>query len=73
MLLTLESEVIKKKFEKFVTECNAWYLVLLAVLMALAFSVYAGLQIWCVVYKNKTFTGKWHWNRHGVSVKAQCR
>ena len=41
MLLTLESEILKKKFENFIVECNAWFLVLLAVLMVIAFTIYA--------------------------------
>ena len=73
MLLTLEFEILKKKFENFIVECNAWFLVLLAVLMVIAFTIYAGLQVWCIVYRRKTFTGRWHWNKHGVSVKASCK
>lgn len=63
----------KDSFETAIVECNAWFLVLLAVLMCLAFTIYAGLQIWCVVYKGKTFTGKWKWSKHGVEVKAECK
>lgn len=64
---------VKERFDDAIVECNAWFLVLLAVLLCLAFTIYAGLQIWCVVYKGKTFTGDWHWSKSGVSVKAQCK
>ncbi len=47
----------KESVKDAIIECNAWFLVLLAVLMVLAFTIYAGLQIWCIVYKGKTFTG----------------
>ena len=56
-----------------IVECNAWFLVVLAVLLCLAFTIYAGLQIWCVVYKGKSFTGKWNWSKTGVEVKAECK
>lgn len=63
----------KESVQNVIVECNAWFLVVLAVLMILAFTIYAGLQIWCVVYKGKSFTGKWKWSTKGVSVKAQCK
>ena len=63
----------KESVKDAIIECNAWFLVLLAVLMVLAFTIYAGLQIWCIVYKGKTFTGNWKWSTHGVSVKAECK
>ena len=71
--LTLALFALKERVDNFIVECNAWFLVLLAVLMTLAFTIYAGLTIWCVVYKGKKFTGKWTWNQNGVSVKAECR
>jgi len=51
---------------------DGWFLVLLAVLMSLAFTIFAGLTIWCVVYQGGTFTGNWEWSQYGVSVKAEC-
>lgn len=64
---------LKASFEDAIVECNAWFLVLLAVLLCLAFTIYAALQIWCVVYKGKTFTGNWKWSIKGTSVSAQCK
>lgn len=52
---------------------DAWYTVLLAVLLTLAFTIYAGLTIWCVVYKGGKFTGNWQWSLKGVSVSAECK
>ena len=69
----LLSMSLKDSVKNAIVECNAWFLVLLAVLMTLAFTIYAGLQIWCVVYQGKTFTGSWHWNKNGVEVKAECK
>ncbi|WP_025027079.1 hypothetical protein [Caldalkalibacillus mannanilyticus] len=52
---------------------DAWYVVLLAVLLTLAFTIYAALTIWCVVYKGGAFTGNWEWSLKGVSVRAECK
>jgi hypothetical protein len=65
--------MLKEKFDNEIVECNAWMVVLLAVLLSLAFTIFAGLTIWCVVYKNKKFTGNWRWKLNGVSVEAECR
>lgn len=79
MLLALENKMInvlaciKNKFDNMLVECNAWYVVLLAVLLCLAFTIVSGLVIWCVVYKGKSFTGDWKWELSGVSVKAECK
>lgn len=51
---------------------DAWYVVYFAVLLGLAFTIYAALMIWCVVYKGKSFSGDWHWSWKGVSVKTEC-
>lgn len=64
---------MKESAKNVIVECDAWFLVFLAVLLALAFTIYAGLQIWCIVYKGKAFTGNWKWSTKGVSVKAECR
>ena len=64
---------MKESAKNVIVECDAWFLVFLAVLLALAFTIYAGLQIWCIVYKGKAFTGNWKCTTKGVSVKAECR
>lgn len=64
---------VKEGIRNAIVEYNAWFLILLAVLLSIAFTVYAGLQIWCVVYKGKTFTGKWNWSKNGIEVRAECK
>lgn len=56
---------LKKKFDTVVAECDGWFLVLMAVLLVLAFTVVGALAIWCTVYKGKTFTGNWKWYKWG--------
>ncbi|WP_335870945.1 hypothetical protein [Bacillus sp. 2205SS5-2] len=70
-LTTWKEDMISTIQEKKV-EYNAWFTILLAVLMVLAFTVFAALTIWCVVEKGKAFSGDWKWSTTGVSVKAEC-
>ncbi|PWU67295.1 MULTISPECIES: hypothetical protein [Gracilibacillus] len=51
---------------------DGWFIVLLAVLLTLAFTIFAGLTIWCLVYQGGSFSGNWSWHKWGVSVKAEC-
>ncbi len=62
----------RDKVDAAILRYDAWFLVLLAVLMALAFVVATALAIWCVVYQRKRFTGNWRWGTWGVSVWTEC-
>lgn len=64
-LLTLLDETLVKY--------DGWFLVFLAVLLGLAFTVFAGLAIWCLTTGHGRFSGNWSWSRWGVSVWAECR
>lgn len=55
------------------TQYNAWFAVLIAVLLVLAFTIYAAMQVWCVMYKGKHFTGNWNWSVKGVQANVECR
>ena len=59
-------------FDRKLVKYDAWFLVLLAVLMTLAFVLVTALAIWCIVYKGKRFIGNWHWGIYGVSVWVEC-
>ena len=65
-------DAAKKKMDAALVRYDAWFVVLLAVLLVLATAIFAGLVIWCVVYKGKRFSGNWNWHTWGVSVDAQC-
>lgn len=60
-------------FNNAIVECNAWFLILLAILLVLAFTIYAALQIWCVMYKGMKFSGSWKWSLYGIEVNAECK
>lgn len=61
------------KVQEMKPQYNAWFLVLLAVLMTLAFTINAALEIWCVSYRGLKFTSEWNWDIWGVSVNAECK
>ncbi|GAA2136035.1 response regulator transcription factor [Glycomyces algeriensis] len=65
-------ETMKEKLDSALVRYDAWYVVFLAVILALGVTILAGLSIWCVVYKGKRFTGSWNWSWTGVSINVQC-
>jgi len=71
LMTSLKNRTIES-FEQKLVKCDAWFLVLLAVLMGLAFVIASALAIWCIVYQGKRFTGEWKWNQWGVSVYVEC-
>ncbi|AOH57410.1 hypothetical protein ABE28_023975 (plasmid) [Peribacillus muralis] len=54
-------------------EDHAWFVVLLAVLMTFAFTLFAAMAAWCFFAKDRKFSGKWNWNRSGVSLNVECK
>lgn len=50
---------------------NGWFLVLIAVILALGATIYLGLMVWCVTYGHGSFTGAWKYARKGY-VYAKC-
>lgn len=65
-------EHVTDKFDSLLVRYDAWFLVLMAVLLAIAAVVATALAIWCVTYKGKRFTGRWEWGKWYVSVWAEC-
>ncbi|WP_133158345.1 hypothetical protein [Staphylococcus pseudintermedius] len=52
---------------------NAWFIVLLAVILVIATTIFAGLTIWCLTTQHGKFTGNWHWGLRGVSISVECK
>lgn len=63
---------LRTKVKDTLVNCDGWFFVLMAVILSLAFTIYAGLAIWCVVYKGKHFTGKWSWGKWFIDMNVQC-
>lgn len=68
----LKNDVISS-IENRELQFNAWFLVLLAVILALAASISAGLAIWCVTNQHGRFTGNWNWSIKNFKVSAECK
>lgn len=64
---------LKNKADELIVRCDAWFLVLLAVLMVAAFGFFVAMSIWCFQQGKGTFSGGWRWNLHGVSLFIECR
>lgn len=63
---------VKERFDNALVEYDAWFVVLMAVLLCLAFTITAGMAIWCVCYKGKRFSSDWSWKKWGVSLNVKC-
>lgn len=63
----------KNKIDNAIIRCDGWFLVLMAVLLVLAFTIVGALAIWCTVYKGKKFTGNWKWYKWGVEISTECK
>ncbi|MCZ9881291.1 hypothetical protein [Arthrobacter sp. B2a2-09] len=63
----------RTKIDEMIVRYDGWFLVFLAVLMALAFVLLAAMAIWCLTQGRGRFTGNWSWSQWGVSVFVECR
>ncbi|WP_242882233.1 hypothetical protein [Actinomadura litoris] len=66
-------ESIKKKIDAGLVRYDAWFLVFVAVILALGATLLAGMAVWCVVKQHKTFTGHWQYKNFGLKVYFECR
>lgn len=64
---------LKNKADELIVRYDAWFLVLLAVLMVAAFGFFVAMSIWCFQQGKGTFSGGWRWSLHGVSLFVECR
>ncbi|MFN2746790.1 MULTISPECIES: hypothetical protein [Bacillus] len=53
-------------------EDQAWFLVFIAVLLALGATVVLGAAVWCLANGHGSFTGSVKWVS-GLQVKIECR
>ncbi|KUO10458.1 hypothetical protein [Streptomyces sp. DSM 15324] len=66
-------ESVQAKVDRALVRYDAWFLVFIAVIIALGATLLAGMAVWCVVYKGKTFTGNWEYKNFGLKVYFECR
>ena len=64
---------IQTKIDNALVRYDAWFLVFIAVILALGAVLLAGMAVWCVVKQGKTFTGRWEYRNFGLRVYFECR
>jgi hypothetical protein len=63
---------IRAKVDKGLVRYDAWFLIFTAVVLGLGATIFAGLVVWCLVKKDKSFTGNWSFKNWGLKVSAEC-
>ena len=63
---------VKAKIDKGLIRYDAWFLVFVAVILALGATLIIGMSIWCVVKQGKKFTGNWQFKDWGLKVYFEC-
>ena len=58
----------RTKFDNALVRYDAWFLVFVAVILALGAVLITGMAIWCVVKQGKRFTGRGSFRNCGLSV-----
>jgi hypothetical protein len=66
------ANVARQKLDNALVRYDAWFLVFVAVIIALGAALLAGMAIWCVVKQHKTFTGSWQYKDFGLKVYFEC-
>lgn len=65
-------DIAKANFDKSLVRYDAWFLVFVAVILALGAALITGMAIWCVIYQRKRFTGRWQFKDWGLRVYFEC-
>ncbi|GAA1223423.1 hypothetical protein [Rhodoglobus aureus] len=64
---------LRNRLDDMIVRYDAWWLVLLAVLLVLAFAYLVAMSIWCLTQAGgRRFTGNWNWSRVGISMWVEC-
>lgn len=62
---------LKNRLDNSLVRYDAWFIVFVAVLLALGATLLAGMAVWCVVKRHGRFTGSWQWES-GIKVSMEC-
>lgn len=63
---------LKARFDAALVRYDAWFLVFVAVILALGATFLAGMAAWCVINAKGRFTGHWYWH-NGWEVGVECK
>ncbi|AYD90757.1 hypothetical protein D5R93_02875 [Actinomyces lilanjuaniae] len=61
----------RSRFDQAIVRHDGWFLVVVAVILALGATLLAGMAVWCVVNQHGAFTGRWAW-KDGLEVYVEC-
>jgi hypothetical protein len=65
-------DATKQRFDAAILRYDAWFLVVIAVLLTLGAIITAGMAVWCVVNQKGRFTGRWTLKNWGLSASFEC-
>lgn len=63
---------LKNKADELIVRYDAWFLVLLAVLLVAAFGFFVAMSVWCFQQGRFRFTGNWEWGAGYNRVFVEC-
>lgn len=64
---------MKRRIDASLVRYDAWFLVFVAVILALGATLLAGMAVWCVTKQHKRFTGAWSFKDYGIKVNMECK
>jgi hypothetical protein len=65
-------QATKQRIDDALVRFDGWWLIFIAVILALGAVLIAGMAVWCVVYQGKRFTGRWQYENFGLQVYFEC-
>jgi len=76
-LIAMEPMLLKERLtqtlDRALLRLDAWWLVLLAVLLVFGALLLASMAAWCFFANGgRRFSGNWAWGVHGISIWLEC-
>ncbi|WP_250031721.1 hypothetical protein [Paractinoplanes maris] len=62
----------QNKIDRALVRFDAWFLVVIAVILVLGATLLAGMAVYCIVKKGMSFTGSWQYKNFGLKVRLEC-
>jgi predicted anti-sigma-YlaC factor YlaD len=65
-------DMAQSKLDRALVRFDAWFLVVIAVILVLGATLLAGMAVYCIVKKGMSFTGNWQYKDFGLKVRLEC-
>ncbi|MGL5861660.1 MAG: hypothetical protein ACRCY9_10445, partial [Phycicoccus sp.] len=65
-------DTAKRSLDRAIARYDAWFLIVVAVILGLGAVITAGIAVWCIVNQKGTFTGNWEFRNFGLHVYFEC-